>query len=251
MLARLTVRRLLSTLGVALCLFGATSSLAAPNYYSQGSTTNIQARIAITAPKGGKFEPGGTLTVSWTKQTEGAAVDVWLYTASGDGIRGDKVRGLVASKAVEATFTARGGTFDWTIPEELPKGRYVVVVSSGLDEATSPAFVITEPPIKLSAPRTETAGTIKMVTADGKGKGSVKVLVSDREVEFSWGSGQCPSLLGGLPGALATLAALGNTAIVPIVRDVTKKDRVEQTCLDGFVVLAPAAPAAPAATANP
>lgn len=243
MLARQPLRSVLSTLGVALALVSA-NSVAAPNYYSKGGTTNVEARITITAPKGGRFEPGGTLTVSWTKQTEGAAVDVWLYTASGDGIRGDKVRGLVAPKNVEATFTARGGSFDWTIPEDLPKGRYVVVITAGLDEATSPSFAITEPPVKLSAPRTETAGVIKMVTADGKGKGSVKVAVGDREIEFSWGSGQCPSLVGGLPGALATLAALGNTTIIPVVREVTKKDKVEQICLDGFVVLAPT-PAAP------
>lgn len=249
MLARITVRSLNSTLLAALTLISATSATAAPNYYSQGSSTTVEARVSITSPKGGNFQPGGALTISWAKQTEGTEVSVWLYTASGDGLRGDKVRGLVAPKHVEATFTARGGSFDWSIPEELPKGRYVVVINSGLDEATSPAFAITEPPIKLSAPRTETPGAVKMVTLDAKGKGSVKVVVAAREVEFNWGSGQCPSLLGGLPGALATLAALGNTTIVPIVRDVTKKDKVEQTCLDGFVVLAPF-PAVPAAPPN-
>jgi hypothetical protein len=244
MLARRTLHHLLIAFGVTVAWLRAAPATAAPNYYSKGGTTSIEARIAITAPKGGKFEPGSSLNVSWTKQTEGSQVDVWLYTASGDGIRGDKVRGLVAPKSAEAAFTPRGGCFDWTVPEDVPKGRYVIVVTAGLDEATSPAFVISEPPIKLSAPRTESAGTIKMATADGKGKGSVRILFGEREAEFFWGSGQCPSLVGGLPGALVTLAALGNTPIVPIVRDVTKKDKVEQTCLDGFIVLAPAPPPA-------
>jgi hypothetical protein len=218
---------------------------AAPNYYSQGATGKVDARVSIQTPKGGKFEPGGTMNIGWVKQTDGTEVDIWLYTASGDGIRGEKVRGIVASRAAAAGFTSKGGSFDWTIPDDIAKGRYVIVVTSGLDEATSPAFTITEPPIKLSAPRSESAGTLRLASVDGKGKGSVKVQTSDREVEFSWGSGLCPSLVGGLPGALVTLAALGGVTLVPIVRDVTKKDKVEQTCLDGFVILAPPPPAPP------
>jgi hypothetical protein len=215
---------------------------AAPNYYSQGATGKVDARVSVQSPKGGKYEPGGTLNISWAKQTDGTDVDVWLYTASGDAIRGEKVRGIVASRSAAAGFTARGGSFDWTIPEDIAKGRYVIVVTSGLDEATSPAFTITEPPIKLSAPRSESVGTLRLAAVDAKGKGSVKLQISDREVEFSWGSGLCPSLVGGLPGALVTLAALGGVTLVPIVRDVTKKDKVEQTCLDGFVILAPPPP---------
>lgn len=235
---------------LAIPLLGAPSAQAAPNYYSQGSTTKIEARMTIQAPKGGKFEPGGTLPIRWTKQTEGAEVDIWLYTASGDGIRGDKVSGIVAPRSVAAGFTAQGGSFDYTIPEDLAKGRYVIVITSGLDEATSPAFTITDPPIKLSAPRAETAGTLRMVTVDSKAKGTAKVTIGEQEKEFSWGSGQCPSLVGGLPGALVTLAGLGGVTLVPIVRDVTKKDHVEQTCLDGFVILAPPPPA-PAAPTPP
>ncbi|MGC4069806.1 MAG: hypothetical protein QM784_35140 [Polyangiaceae bacterium] len=224
---------------------------AAPNYYSQGATGKVDARVTIQSPKGGKFEPGGTMNIGWAKQTEGTEVDIWLYTASGDGIRGEKVRGIVASRSAAAGFTSKGGSFDWTIPEDIAKGRYVIVVTSGLDEATSPAFTITEPPIKLSAPRSESAGTLRLASVDGKGKGSVKLLSNDREVEFSWGSGQCPSLIGGLPGALVTLAALGGVTLVPIVRDVTKKDKVEQTCLDGFVILAPLPPVAPTSEPPP
>jgi hypothetical protein len=204
----------------------------------------------INAPKGGKFEPGGKLPISWTKQTDGTDVSIWLYTASGDGIRGDKVRGIIPSSNDAVGFTTRGGTFDWTVPEDLPKGRYVIVISSGLDEATSPTFAVTEPPIKITAPRVESSGTLKLANVDGKGKGSVKVAINDKEVEFSWGSGLCPSLVGGLPGALVTLAGLGQVTIVPIVRDVTKKDKVEQTCLDGFVIVAPPPPA-PAVPAEP
>jgi hypothetical protein len=207
--------------------------------------------MLITAPKGGKFEPGGALPISWTKQTDGTDVSIWLYTASGDGIRGDKVRGIIPSQTAATAFTTRGGSFNWTVPEDIAKGRYVIVISSGLDEATSPAFYITEPPIKLSAPRVETAGTLKLANVDGKGKGSVKVAINDKEVEFSWGSGLCPSLIGGLPGALVTLAGLGQVTLVPIVRDVTKKDKVEQTCLDGFVIVAPPSPAAPASVTPP
>ena len=233
-------------------LFGS-AALCAPNYYSQGSNNKIEARITINAPKGGKFEPGGTVNISWSKKTEGTEVDIWLYTASGDGIRGDKVRGIVATHSAAAGFTATGGSFDWMVPEDIAKGRYVIVITSGLDDATSPAFNIAEPPIKISAPRAETVGTLKLATVDAKGKGSVKLTMSEREAEFSWGTGQCPSLVGGLPGALVTLAALGGVTLVPIVRDVTKKEKVEQTCLDGFVILAPPppAPTAPPAASTP
>jgi hypothetical protein len=250
MFKRSTPRHSISTFGFAIATLTAVVSAAAPNYYSKGGSTEIAARISVNAPKGGKFEAGGSLNVSWTKQTEGTEVNVWLYTASGDGIRGDKVRGLVAPKGAEAAFTPRGGSFDWIIPEDVAPGRYVVVVSAGLDEATSPAFAITEPSLKLTAPRKESAGIVKIVTAEGKGRGAVKVTLPDRESEYLWGSGHCPSLVGGLPGALATLAALGNATIVPIVRDVIKRDKVEQTCLDGFVVLAPASPSAPTAPSN-
>jgi hypothetical protein len=228
-------------------LIATSNASAAPNYYSQGGSTKIEARISIASPKGGKFEPGGKLPVSWVKQTEGIEVNIWLYTASGDGIRGEKVRGIIPSAAASAGFTSKGGSFDWTIPEDIAKGRYVIVVTAGLDEATSPAFNITEPPIKLSAPRVESAGTLKLANVDGKGKGSVKVAINDKEVEFSWGSGLCPGLIGGLPGALVTLAGLGQVTLVPIVRDVTKKDKIEQTCLDGFVVVAPPPPPVPVA----
>jgi hypothetical protein len=241
---RTTIRSLRSIL-VIVGLLASAPGLAAPNYYSKGGTSNTEARLTVIAPKAGKVEPGGTLTVSWTKQSDGTEVNVWLFTASSDGLRGDKVRGLVAPKAAAATFTPRAGSFDWVVPEDLPKGRYLVVVNSGLDEATSAPFVVTESPIKLTAPRTEAAGTVKAVTLDGKGKGSVRLVTNDRELEFSWGSGQCPSLLGALPGALAVLSGLGGVSIVPVVRDVTRRDKVEQTCLDGFVVLAPGASPAP------
>ena len=247
-LAYLTLRSPCAMLGIAVTLLVVGPAWSAPNYYSKGGTTEVAARLTVTAPKGGKVEPGSPLRVGWSKETEGVQVDVWLYTASGDGIRGDKVRGIVATKQSESTFTARGGAFDWTVPEDLPKGRYVIVISAGLDEATSAAFVITEPPVKLSAPRTEASGRIKQVTAEGKGVGAVKLAVNDREVEFGWGSGQCPTMAYGLPGALAALAALGNTSIIPIVRDVTKRDKVEQTCLDGFVVVAPPPPAPSSST---
>lgn len=228
---------------------------AAPNYYSEKSAEKVEGRVTVKAPKGGTFEPGGKLSIGWSKKTEGVEVDIWLYTASGDGIRGDKVRGIVATRSAAAGFTSAGGSFDWTVPDDIAKGRYVLVITSGLDEATSPAFNITEPPIKLSGPRVESAGTLKLANVDNKGKGSVKVEIKEKEVEFSWGAGLCPSMLGGLPGALVTLAALGSVTIVPIVRDVTKKDKVEQTCLDGFVIVAPPppppAPAPAAATATP
>jgi hypothetical protein len=238
-----------TTLGT---LFLITSNAsAAPNYYSQGGTTKIEARVSIASPKGGKFEPGSKLPISWVKQTDGIEVNIWLYTASGDGIRGEKVRGIIPSATASSGFTSKGGSFDWSIPEDIAKGRYVIVITAGLDEATSPAFNITEPPIKLSAPRVESAGTLRLANVDGKGKGSVKVAINDKEVEFSWGSGLCPGLVGGLPGALVTLAGLGQVTVVPIVRDVTKKDKVEQTCLDGFVIVAPPPPPPPVPVAPP
>ncbi len=209
---------------------------AAPNYYSQ-TGTKVEARLAVIAPKGGRAEPGSTITIAWTKQTSEVEVGIWLYTASGDGIRGDKISGIVPPKGT--TMTARGGSFDWEVPDELPKGTYVVVVTSGLDEATSASFTVTEPAIKLSPLRTDAPAVVRQASLEGAGlRGTVTVTNAERELSYEWGTGQCPGLMGGLGGALAALAALGNVTIVPIVRDVSRKGRVEQICLDGFVVRA-------------
>jgi len=222
---------------------------AAPNYYSQGSTTKVQQRIVVTAPKGGQFEGGSAMSISWQKTTPDPKIQVWLYTATSDGLRSDKVRYIAPPVGASSSWTAEGGQFDWTIPDNLPRGRYIVVVESGLDQAGSSAFVIADVAAKLTAVRSAPAGTVKSTSVESKGtKGSVKVASGDKDVEYQWGFGQCPSLVGGLPGALTTLAAIGNVTIVPSIRDVVKKDKVEQTCLDGYGVTSPNAVAAAAAT---
>jgi len=240
-MTRLTITSTLLTASLGL---SSPAAVAAPNYYSQ-SGSRVEARLAVVAPKGGRVEPGQSLSIAWTKQTPDVDVDIWLYTASGDGIRGEKVSGIVPPKGT--AMTARGGSFDWVVPEELPKGTYVVVVTSGLDEATSPSFSVTEPAVKLSPLRTDQAAIVRQASLEGAGsKGAVTVASTEGEVSYEWGTGQCPGLMGGLGGALAALAALGNVTIVPIVRDVTRKGKVEQICLDGFVVRAsdPAPPSA-------
>lgn len=224
---------------------------AAPNYYSQGGTTKLQQRLLVSSPGAGQFDPGTSLTVAWQKTTPDPKIDVWLYTATADGLRGDKVRYI--PPPVGVSFKPEGGTFDWTIPENLPRGRYVVVVESGLDQASSAAFMIAEAAAKLSPVREAPSGIVKGTTVESKGtKGSVKLQVGDRIIEYQWGYGQCPSLVGGLPGALTTIAAIGNVSIVPSIRDVVKREKIEQTCLDGYTVNSPNPVAtAAAASANP
>jgi len=216
---------------------------AAPNYYSKSGTTQVEARIAVTSPVAGKVEPGATIRITWKKRTPEAKVNVWLYSATAGGARDDKIMGIVAPRGSEDGSSASGGSFLWKIPEDLSPGRYVVVVTSGLDEATSAMFSVIEPPIKLGAPHRAARGTLTSADLQAQGaRGSIKLSDGQREVEYSWGSGKCPSLLGGLPGALVTLTALGRISIEPIVREVTKHNQVQQTCLDGFIVLAPAEP---------
>ncbi len=223
---------------------------AAPNYYSQAGTTKVDARIGVVSPKGGQFEPGAALTIAWEKRTPDPQIQAWLYTATADGLRAEKVRYLAPPTGASSNWTAAGGSFEWKIPEDLPRGRYAIVILAGTDEATSQAFVIADPAAKMMPPRVEAGGLVKSAALESKGaKGSVRLLVSDKEVEYVWGKGQCPTLVGGIPGALATLAALGNVTIVPIVRDVIRKSHIEQTCLDGFSVSAPT-PAVSALTAT-
>ena len=221
---------------------------ASPNYYSQASTTKIQQRIVVTSPKGGQFEAGASITIGWQKTTPDPKIQVWLYTATSDGLRADKVRYIAPPVGAGSTWKAEGGQFDWLIPDNLPRGRYIVAVESGLDQAWSAPFLIAEATAQLSPVRPGTAGVVKSTSVESKGtKGTVKLTAGDKTVEYQWGFGQCPSLVGGLPGALTTLAAIGNVLIFPSIRDVVKKDKVEQTCLDGYSVNS-ANPVATAAT---
>ena len=241
----------LRTMGAVALLMLSRDVNAAPNYYSQGGVTKVQQRIVVSLPVGGQFEAGSSLTVAWQKTTPDPKIDVWLYTATADGLRGDKVR--YVPPPVGVSFKPEGGKYDWLVPENLPRGRYVIVVESGLDQASSAPFMIAETAAKLTAARDAPAGVVKGTTVESKGtKGSVKVQVADKVVEYQWGYGQCPSLVGGLPGALTTIAAIGNVTIVPSIRDVVKKDKVEQTCLDGYTVSsANQVAATAAASANP
>jgi hypothetical protein len=241
--------RTLAVVGLlAPCVLLSRDLSAAPNYYSQGSTTKIPQRIVVSLPSGGQFEAGSSLTVAWQKTTPDPKIDVWLYTATSDGLRGDKVRYI--APPVGASFKPDGGKFEWAVPENLPRGRYIVLVESGLDQATSAPFMIADAAAKLTAVREAPSGIVKSATVESKGtKGSVKLQVGDKVVEYQWGYGQCPSLVGGLPGALTTIAAIGNVTIVPSIRDVVKKEKIEQTCLDGYTVNSPN-PVASAAAAS-
>jgi len=217
------------------CVMTARDSSAAPNYYSQGSSTKVQQRIVVSLPSSGQYEAGSLLTVAWQKTTPDPKIDIWLYTATADGLRGDKVR--YVAPPVGASFKAEGGRFDWAVPENLPRGRYIIAVESGLDQAWSVPFMIADAAAKLTPVREGSLGLVKSATVESKGtKGSVRLQVGDKVVEYQWGHGQCPSLVGGLPGALTTIAAIGNVTIVPSIRDVVKKEKIEQTCLDGYTV---------------
>jgi hypothetical protein len=135
------------------------------------------------------------------------------------------------------------------------------VLKTKLDVASSEAFGVraAAPPADSTAPakkdpelgtsRLDPAGTVKKADVQSRGaKGSVIVTTPQGDVTYEWGVGMCPELGGGLPGALATMAALANVSIEPRVREVVQDGKVLQRCMDGLVVKsgvpAQAAPAA-------
>ena len=249
MLRNRSLRRIGGVGSIIVCVALTRDLYASPNYYSQGSATKIQQRVVVTSPKGGQFEAGASITIAWQKTTPDPKIQVWLYTATSDGFRADKVRYIAASVGASATWKAEGGQFDWQVPDNVPRGRYIVVVESGLDQAASAPFLIVDVAARLSPVRSGPAGVVKSASVESKGtKGSVKLASGDKTAEYQWGYGQCPSLVGGLPGALTTLAAIGNVSILPSIRDVVRKDKLEQTCLDGYTVNSPNPVAAAATT---
>ena len=234
---------------VVVCIALTRDLCASPNYYSQASAAKIQQRVVVTSPKGGQFEAGASITIAWQKTTPDPKIQVWLYTATADGLRADKVRYVAPPVGASAAWKAEGGQFDWQVPDNLPRGRYIAVVESGLDQASSAPFLIADAAAQLSPVREGPAGVVKSVSVESKGtKGSVKLASGDKTVEYQWGYGQCPSLVGGLPGALTTLVAIGNVTVLPSIRDVVKKEKVEQTCLEGYTVNSPSPVAAAATT---
>jgi hypothetical protein len=236
--------RLTSTLAL-LSLVGlgalAVTAQAAPNYYGNVSSHQQASRLTVTAPKAGQLIPGATIVVTWTKTTKDVEGNAWLYTATETGVRKDKVEYIRPTAAEQAAINATGGSVAYTLPKQLPNGRYVIVVSSGLDVATSEAFVVMEDnSVKMSDARLEAEGTVKKVEVHSLGAtGTVLIDRGGNTASYSWGSGSCPAIGGGVPGALSVLAAMGNVKLRPRVREATRKGVVEQICLDGISIDSP------------
>ncbi len=231
----------------------AVTAEAAPNYYGNVAQDQKASRLTVTAPKAAQLVPGATVVVSWTKTTEGSEANAWLYSATDNGVRKDKVEYIRPTAAEQAAFSPAGGSLTYTLPRQLPNGRYVIVVKSGLDIATSEAFLVMEDnSVKMSEARIEPEGTVKKVETQSLGaSGTLQLDRNGTTTTYSWGTGSCPALGGGLPGALSVMAAMGNVKLRPRVKDASRKGAVEQTCLDGFTLDAPPPQVQPLLPANP
>jgi hypothetical protein len=198
------------------------------------------------APKSGLYEPGEYLRISWKKRTSGKKVELALYSATAAALRDQWIRRITVGTSASKSWTATRGAVRWRLPRNLPPGRYMIVVNSKLDtgwsdaagvQAASSASKATTGP-KLGASTLEDAGIVKKVDIKLRGKQGTVVLRSGKgDATYEWGAGKCRSLEGGLAGALATMAAIGNVEIRPRVGSVTENGKVLQRCLYGLVIM--------------
>jgi hypothetical protein len=247
MTARTAVRHLTAaTVSIVTLLFA--DARAAPNIHSEGTDTSGQAaRLSLSLPKAGLYRPGDKITIRWRKTTPGKDVELYLYSATTAGLRQKKVQTISVPASVSSRFTSSGGAISWKIPATLSPGRYVIVVKAKLDIAASDAFAVQAATSAggaapgggptLGPSQLEAAGTVVKTDVRDRGKrGSVVLKTAAGEVTYEWGTGACPQLLYGLPGALATMAAIGNVVVEPRARRVTQNGTVLQRCIDGLAV---------------
>jgi hypothetical protein len=211
---------------------------AAPNIYSGHTGSASEARLTVTAPTPGRREAGDSILIAWKKKTDGKVVQIALHQASSSGGRGDKVRDVPPSADDKRGWTATGGSLKWKLPEDLAPGRYVIAIHSQDFVATSDVFSVTKPdngpklgPVKLGPDGIVTKADV----SDRGATGHVLIKSSQGETRYDWGTGLCEKLEGGLPGALATMAALGNAEITPRMREVTEQNTVKQRCIVGLI----------------
>lgn len=211
---------------------------AAPNYYSQEGRSKAS-QLRVVAPRAGSYTAGQSLRIEWRKGTSGTEVQVTLFSATGSGAQGAKVRDVVVPASVSAGWKPKGGALLWTIPSALPPGRYLFQVRSGSYVATSDPFLVSRPPEKvpeLGAEQLAAKGLVKKTEVEKRGaEGTVVIAIDGEARSFEWGRGACPELGGGLPGALAMMATLGDAEIRPRYREARLDEQVRQLCLVGLI----------------
>jgi hypothetical protein len=223
-----------------LCAVGAAvrPALAAPNY-SSGEVQQRPSQLRVVEPRGGTVRPGEPLRIEWRKSTAGTAVSLSVHAVTAGGDAGAKVRDIVAPASVRDGWKAKGGALLWTVPRDLPAGRYLVQVRTGTFVAVSEIFTVKVPDPPRPALGPEQLGArgrvIKVDVEERGARGSVVVRSGGVERTFDWGRGSCPELGGGLPGALAMMATLDDAEISPRFREASLGDQVQQRCIVGLV----------------
>lgn len=95
--------------------------------FSIVAKTSIQPSLTVTSPNGGEsWVKGQSYFIKWSQS--GFPSDGWIQIQLRDAVNSSSMAKLITQSAPLGTYS---GSFNWTIPSDIPDGKYLVWVTAG------------------------------------------------------------------------------------------------------------------------